>query len=178
MQKVYDNSGRDAMNQKGLVPVILLLIVVVALAAAFGVWRQSSKKSNFPPDLKAPTGKLEEKVGKKVPDSEAVLVVKIFCDNFFKGPPATNEQGVMIAFGLLSQKAKQSMPVVGPSPSAALASFAGVQDVPDQGYTIDEISEGAAKATVKTTWNYSSGNVTKTFELGKEEGNWKIDALQ
>ncbi len=166
------------MNQKGLAPIILLLIVVVASAAALGVWWQSSGKNSFSPDLKAPTGNPEETVGKKVTDSEAVLVVKTFCDNFFKGPPAINEQGVMIAFGLLSQKARQSMTVVGPSPSAALASFAGVQDVPDLGYTIDEISEEAAKATIKTTWNYSSGPVSKTFALGKENGVWKIDSLQ
>lgn len=166
------------MNQKGLAPIILLLIVVVVSAVAFGVWWQSSRQSNLSPDLKAPAGKLEETVGKKVPDSEAVLVVKTFCDNFFKGPPALNEQGVVIALGLLSQKAKQAMTVLGPSPSAALASFAGVTDVPDQGYTIDEISEEAAKATIKTTWNYSSGPVIKTFQLGKENGIWKIDSLQ
>lgn len=176
------------MNQKGLVPVVLLLIVVVGLAAAFGVWWQSSRKSNLLPNLKAPKGEQEAGVGKKEPiepvtdqnasDSQAVLVVKTFCDNFFKGPPAINEQGVVIALGLLSQKAKQSMTVVGPSPSAALASFAGVQDVPDQGYAIDEISEGAEKATIKTTWKYSSGPVVKTFQLGKENGSWKIDSLQ
>jgi hypothetical protein len=149
------------MNQKGFAPVIILLVIAVASAAAFGIWY-----------------KTRPAVERQIPESQAVLVVKTFCDNFFKGPPAINEQGVMIAFDFLSQKARQSMSVTGPSPSAALAGFAGVQDVPDQGYTIDEISEGVEKATIKTTWKYASGPVVKTFELGKENGIWKIDALR
>lgn len=161
------------MKQKGFAPIILVLIVVVASAAAFGVWLQVSRGEKTI-GKKPPA---EPVVEQNAPDSQAVLVVKTFCDNFFKGPPAINEQGVMAALDLLSQKAKQSMTVIGPSPSAALASFAGVQNVPDQGYTIDGISEGAEKATIKTTWKYSSGLVNKTFDLEKENGNWKINSI-
>lgn len=167
---VYDDWERNSMNKKGLAPIIILLILVVAGAAAGGVWLQSKRIGKKEPP--AP------KTNQEPADSEAVSVVKTFCDNFFKGPPALNEQGVVIALGLLSQKAKQSMTVTGPSPSAVLASFAGVVDVPNQGYTIDEISEGAETATIKTTWKYSSGPVTKTFELGKENGIFKIDSIR
>ena len=153
------------MNQKGLAPVGIILIVMVVLAAIPGVWYVKSGKSNFFPN------------NQNFSNSQAVPIVKTFCDNFFKGPPALNEQGVMVAFSLLSQKAKQSMTVVGPSPSAALAAFAGVQDVPDKGYTIYMVSEGAEKATIKTTWKYTSGPITKTFVLEKENGSWKINAI-
>lgn len=175
------------MNQKGFAPIIIVLLFVVVGSVAIGVWFQSSGKNNFLLNLKAPSEKQEETIGQKKPagtmvdqkasDSKSASVVKTFCDNFFKGPPALNEQGVMKAFDLLSQKAKQSMSVIGPSPSAALAHFAGVQDVPDKGYTIDEISEGAEKATIKTTWKYSSGPVKKTFDLEKENGSWKINSI-
>ncbi len=177
----YDNKG--TMNQKGIVPIIIVLLVVVATSiVAVGVW-----KSDLLSNLKVPWEKPEETIGPNRPpespigqptsDSQAVLIVKTFCDNFFKGPPAINEQGVMLAFNLLSQKARQSMSVIGPSPSAALASFAGIQDVPDQGYTIDNIAETTQKATIKTTWKYSSGPVSKTFDLEKENGNWKINSI-
>ncbi len=159
------------MNQKGFAPIIIVLLLVVVCSVAVGVWFQNSQKNL---GKKEPTGMMADQ---KASDSQAVLIVKTFCDNFFKGPPAINEQGVMKAFDLLSQKARQSMSVIGPSPSAALASFAGVQDVPDQGYTIDEISEGAEKATIKTTWKYSSGPVIKTFDLEKENENWKINSI-
>lgn len=154
------------MNQKGLVPIIIVLLVVVAASAAtFGIWL-----------------KTRPAVERHMPESQAVLVVKTFCENFFKGPPAINEQGVAIALDLLSQKARQSISMVGPSLSATLVTFAGVRDVPgqvpDQGYTIDEVAEEAEKATIKTTWKYASGPVTKTFELGKENGIWKIDAIR
>ena len=135
------------MNQRGFAPiVVILLLLVVSSVFTVGIL----------PNLKAPTEKPEATMGQKVPDSQAVLVIKTFCDNFLKGPPAINEQGVMNAYNLLSQKARQSVSVIGPSPSAALANFAGVVDVPDQGYTIDKVSEEAEKATIKTTWTYSS----------------------
>lgn len=163
------------MNQKGLVPVILLLVLVVVSVVAFGIWSQSSQKNNFLTSLKAPTGELEKKVG--VTDSLAASVVKIFCENFFKGPPALNDVGVMRALDLLSQRAIKSISTIGPSPSAALTYFAGVQDIPNQGFTIDEVSKEGDKATVKTTWKYSSGSVKKVFSLVKENGSWKIDFI-
>jgi len=162
---------KGVMNQKVLVPVILFLVVGVASAVGLSVWSQSSRKNL---GEKKPIGTM---VDQKVSDSQAVLVVKTFCENFFQGPPALNEAGVIRALSLLSQKATNSISTIGPSPSAALASFAGVQDVPDQGYTIDEISEEAEKATIKTTWKYSSGPVSKTFDLEKENGSWKINSI-
>ena len=159
------------MNQKGFAPVIILLVLGTILAVVLGARFLSIQKNpgeREPIDIPADQG---------VPDSQAVLVVKTFCDNFFKGPPAINEQGVVIALGLLSQKARDSITDPGPSPSATLVKFLGVYDVPENGYTIDEILEGADKSTIKTTWKYSNGSVTKTFELGKGNGSWKIDSI-
>ncbi len=175
------------MNKKGFTPIIIVILVLVS-AVALGVWSKSSGINIFP-SLKAPTGEEVKKqtVGEKptgiqitpnVPDAPFVQVVKLFCENFFKGPPALNEAGVVQALGLLSPKAKQSIAMKGPSPSATLVSFAGVTDVPDQGFTIDGSSQAGDTATVKTTWKYSSGPLVKIFTLVKENGSWKIDALQ
>ena len=75
-------------------------------------------------------------------------------------------------------KAKELVKKNRSEPCLTKTSFAGVTDVPEQGYTIDEISETAEKATIKTTWKYSSEAVTKTFDLGKENEIWKVDSLQ
>jgi hypothetical protein len=177
------------MNQKGLAPIIIILLfVVVSSVIVAGVWLQSSGKNNFLSNLKAPSEGPEETISQKRPtgavsdqkvsESESALVVKAFCDNFFQGPPALNEQGIVAALDLLSQKARQSISTVGPSPSAALLSFTGVQDIPDKGYSVGEVFEEAEKVTVKTTWKYSSGPMAKTFELVKEGGSWKIDFIQ
>lgn len=175
------------MNKKGFTPIIIL-IIALASVVALGVWAKSSGSNTFLSGLKAPAGKVEKQtvgekptgiqVTPKAPDSLSVQVVKLFCENFFKGPPALNDAGVVQAYGLLSQKAKQSISMKGPGPSAPLVSFTGVTDVPDQGFTINEASETGDKATVKTTWKYSSGPLVKIFTLVKENGSWKIDSLQ
>lgn len=163
------------MRQKGfvLIPIVIIILLLVAVGVVGGV--------NILSNLKAPAEKPVATMGQKVPDSQVVLVVKTFCDNFFKGPPAINEQGVAIAFDFLSQKARQSISMVGPSLSATLVTFAGIRDVPgqvpDQGYTVDKVDEEAQKATIKTTWKYSSGPIVKIFDLTKENGSWKIDSL-
>jgi len=156
------------MSQRGLAQIIIILILIAA-ASATGVTLQKNIAKKKPIDKFVEP----EKVG-----SPAVSVVKNFCDSYFQGPPALNDPGVMQALNLLSQKASASVSQIGPSPSAALSYFTNTQGIPDQGYTIDDVSEGAEKVVVKTTWKYSSGSVTKIFTLVKENGNWKIDSLK
>jgi hypothetical protein len=161
------------MNQKGIIPVILVILgVVVASAIASGVWFQIHQKQI---GEKKPTGAMTMQ---QIDNSLAASVVKTFCDNFFKGPPALNDSGVIQALNLLSQKAHNSIANVGPSPSAALVTFVGTSDIPEQGFTIDAVSEGEQTATVKTTWKYSRGPINKVFDLVKENGEWKIDSIK
>ncbi|OGD62473.1 hypothetical protein A2160_00105 [Candidatus Beckwithbacteria bacterium RBG_13_42_9] len=109
---------------------------------------------------------------------QAKQVIQNFMDNFIKGfPPNLNEGAIMAALNLLSTRARASISQIGPSPSAALASFVGIQNAPDQGYTIDQIFEDKGTATVETTWKYGSGNVQKTFSLVFEDNRWKIDSI-
>ena len=114
----------------------------------------------------------------KATESLAASVVKTFCESIFKGPPATNESGTVQALGFLSQKATQSVSTKGPGPSAALVSFIGTSDIPEQGFTISEVSEGEEKTTVKTIWKYAKGPQEKVFSLVKENEEWKIDSIK
>jgi hypothetical protein len=156
------------MNQRGLAQIIIILLLIAAASVA-GVTLQKNFEKKKPVDKFLEQGKVE---------SPAVSVVKKFCDSYFQGPPALNDVGVMQALNLLSQKATSSISQIGPSPSAALSHFANTQGIPDQGYTIDDVSEETEKVVVKTTWKYSSGSVTKIFTLVKEDSNWKINSLE
>jgi len=170
------------MPKKGFAPIIVILLVLAAVSAAgLGVWfKFIAPAKDIDKNLVEKNPVLDQGNNTSNPLSASALVVKSFCENSFKGPLALNDVGVMQALNLLSQRAIQSVSTIGPSPSAALTHFAGMryQGVPDQGFSIDETSETSEKATVKTTWKYSTGSVTKTFSLVKEDGNWKIDSIQ
>ncbi len=155
------------MHQKGIAQIIVVLLILSAVTAGSVVAVKTLNQRS--PESGTPTEPIQ---------SSATPVVKSFCENAFKGEPALNDPGVMQALGLLSQRATKSISMIGPSPSAALMHFINVQNIPDKGFTIDETLESGQKAIVKTTWNYSSGPIKKTFTVVKENDEWKIDLIQ
>ncbi len=62
--------------------------------------------------------------------------------------------------------------------ASGLAKFAGVQSLPDGGYTIGKPTVTDNTIVIATTWNYLSGPVTKVFYLIQENGQWKIDTIR
>ncbi len=107
-------------------------------------------------------------------------VVETFIENFIKtAPPESDQEALDTAVSLLSEEAKVE---VGEEPTSGdLAMFVGVQDIPDQGYQISDISftndidEGYAD--VELTLKYSGGDAVRSFELSKINGNWLIDNI-
>lgn len=70
--------------------------------------------------------------------------------------------------------------------SSDLAGFVGVQDVPDGGYDIKDVTyaEGVSfglsdrVAEVRVDLNYSGGMVQKVFLLSRNNNGWKIDGVE
>lgn len=110
----------------------------------------------------------------------AEIIVRTFYDNLaMSAPPLVDPIAPQMAIDLMTERAKETINVSDPSQASAnLMKFAGVQNLPDQGFTIQTSAETANTIEVKTTWNYSSGAVTKTFILMQEAGNWKIDSVE
>ena len=173
------------MNNKGFSSALLVIIALVVLVG--GYWFLS-RQARVPGEKEAPIKGFEE-ILKKIegevekpaaPPSQADIkeTVTIFIDSYIKqAPPTFDDRAVITALDLLSKKAQQSIERVGPSPNAALSTFAGFPEVPDKGYTIDAVYEDKGTAEVQTTWNWTAGSSKKVFHLVFEEDSWKIDSI-
>jgi len=174
------------MNNKGFSSALLVIIALVVLVG--GYWFLS-RQARVPGEKEAPIKGFEEILKKTEREAEdpATLApsytdiketVTIFIDSYIKQAPPTFDDGAVItALDLLSNKAEQSIERVGPSPNAALSTFAGFPEIPDKGYTIDAVYEDKGTAEVQTTWNWTAGSSKKVFHLVFEEGSWKIDSI-
>jgi hypothetical protein len=111
--------------------------------------------------------------------------VAYYCEEFFKSaPPNWNKEAAKNAYNMLSSRAQKNLPVQIDVLSGRLALFAGVQDIPDEGFEIvGLVDSGKNSAIVETKWNYSADLIRDTatirvFYLVKEGGKWKIDAIR
>ncbi len=91
-------------------------------------------------------------------------------------PSNLDDQAINKMVSLLSSQASENLA----SPhSAGLAQFAGIQDIPDQGITISAVNQKDQNTVqVVTTWHYSGMVTNKTFEMIKENNEWKINSIK
>ena len=173
------------MNNKGFSSALLVIIALIVLVG--GYWFLS-RQTRVPGEKEAPIKGFEEILKKTegeaerptAPSSQADIkeTVTIFIDSYIKqAPPIFDDGAVITALNLLSNKAQQSIERVGPSPNAALSTFAGFPEAPDKGYAINAVYEDKGIAEVQTTWNWTAGSFKKVFHLVFEEGFWKIDSI-
>ncbi len=111
-------------------------------------------------------------------------VVHMFCSDFFKSaPPMGDTMAARRAYNLLTDQAQLRLNNVRAGIANRLALFAGVQDIPDNGFRIlGIITEDEGVARVKTSWLYSEGafseeGTEKVFSLNKQDGLWKISDI-
>lgn len=177
------------MKTEGLSTIAIIVIaasiILIGSFLYFNRLKQAGNEEGIPLKGFASLLKKEEEKEEAIPPATAVEqpqlqeIVRDFIDNFIKqSPPIFEDASALKALDLLSQKAHQSIEGVGPSPNAALVTFLGLSEAPDQGYSLDNVFEEKGTAVVETTWKYSSGQVKKTFHLVFENGSWKIDAIE
>lgn len=101
-----------------------------------------------------------------------------FIQNFIKsGPPDPDVIAQMNAYNSLSESAKES--VSEDSISRELASFVGVQDVPDMGASVEDLQKPTDQTAVLIVGlNYSGGRVLKAIHLVVENGEWKVERVE
>lgn len=175
------------MKNKGQANLLVILGVVVLLAVAVGYWftHRAKPAPSLPPaggiDLSPMPQSLTPKASpypNQTAEAQIKQVVQNFMDNFIKAlPPSLNESAAVTALDLLSASARTKVANIGPSPTAALTTFAGASTAPEQGYTLDNVYEDKGTASVETTWNYSRGPIKKTFNLVFENNGWGIDTI-
>jgi hypothetical protein len=92
-------------------------------------------------------------------------------------PPNTNQEAQQNAYQALSTNAQTR--VSSQAISRDLAAFMGVQDVPDQGASVEDlqiISEN--QATLIVGLNFSGGRVLRAVDLIVEDSQWKVDSIR
>jgi hypothetical protein len=93
------------------------------------------------------------------------------------GPPSMDEAAANRAYQALSSTAQANIDQE--TLSRDLAMFVGVQDMPDQGVSIENLvlaEDGSAILTVGL--NYSGGRTLRAITLIEEGAEWKVDAIK
>ena len=155
------------MKKSNLI-IAILFIAILAIAVVDYVF-QGNGSMNFPEKISSVKEKIEDinPLSGKRGDSQMYevnveTVMKSFLEDFINStPPETGQEGW------------------------GLTGMVGVEDIPDSGYEIGEISyqdnvEDNIKdgyAEVKVTLKYSDGDIVKTFYLSKTDDFWYVDSV-
>jgi hypothetical protein len=160
------------MNKSVIGFSIFSLVVVAGAGFAYNFY---SNRSVITSDQPQPAERQESKLPSA---EEAELVGFTFIQDFIaSAPPSADAQAQQRAYDVLSLGVKQLVSIE--TISRDLAEFIGVQDVPDQGASVEDLQMGEnATATLIVGLNYSGGRVLKAIDMVVEDGVWKVDAIR
>lgn len=153
------------MNNRVIVWVIIVLVVIV------GLWWMNSSDQIDVADNPSSTPSPE------VLDEDAEIVgFQFINDVILMAPPAPDQEVLERIYNVLSTSAQER--VSEETLSSDIASFVGIEDVPDQGASVEDLQifEGG-EAALRVGLNYSGGVVYKDINLVVEEGVWKVDSV-
>lgn len=173
----------------GLIVLIILAIITIVVALAWfklGSDLMNPKVTNI---LEEESSLIPEEESTDVSD-EAVINDELsqkaeeaeragfqFVLDFIEvGPPSMDEAAANRAYQALSSRAQANIDQE--TLSRDLAMFVGVQDMPDQGVSVENLvlaEDGNAILTVGL--NYSGGRVLRAITLIEEDAEWKVDAV-
>lgn len=108
---------------------------------------------------------------------EAELIAFGFMLNFIDiAPPEPSAESVNEMMDVLSSRALSRVNEA--TASSDFARFIGVQDVPDQGVSLEDVQLIADdSATVTVGLNYSGGRTLRDVHLIVQDGTWKVDSI-
>ena len=160
--------------------IVVSIVIVLGATGLFLVKRNSLLKPE-------PASQTESEVAVELPQGlpGPTEVVETFLESFIaSAPPSVDNEVIKTAMSLLSEGAAMGLPT--DPTSGDLARLIGVQDLPDQGYEVGDVSfkDNAAAdikdglAEVEVALKYSGGDTTKTFLLSQSGAGWKIDGIR
>lgn len=108
---------------------------------------------------------------------EAELVGFAFVQDVIKAAPSSDDDAAVTRiYEALSTRARAEVAV--DTLTSDIALFMGIQDVPDQGASVEDlVIDSEAEATLIVGLNYSSGRALRAIRLVVEEGEWKVDEV-
>lgn len=170
------------MNKRTLTILMVIGLAVLAGAFLFNNYNNSGpqlsgSEGTQTPELTDNTDTSEVRQRDRVVAEIPQEIVANFIESFIRSaPPTSNAQALADASSLLSDDVKMGMPTE--LTSGDLARFVGVQDIPDNGFEMGDVTYSDNTAEVQTTFKYSGGDTVKVFQLSIIDGLWKIDGVR
>ncbi len=150
--------------------IFYLLIPLLAVAALFFWWRTARPAEPVPPGPQV-----------DLSDESAELTGRRFVELFIaSAPPEGSRTSALQAKSMLSKQLMAEAPADPAAIPGYLAGLMGVQDVPDQGVSTEDLQivEKGRSATLIVGLNYSgTGQVIRNIHLVGEGGVWKVDGV-
>ena len=143
---------------------ILLLLLLIGIAGLVWWGLERSGQQAEEPAVEQPTHADAEAVG-----------LGFMQDVVLAAPPA-DEVALDRIYAVLSDRAKSE--VARETLSNDIARFVGIQDVPDEGISVEDLEViSDTQATLVLRLNYSGGQVLRDVALVVEDGVWKVNAV-
>ena len=153
-----------------------ILTFAFVLVLGIGVvWWQSTSD----PDVVVDVNGEDEDQSEVLPDHEAAELTAFgfMQDLIVAAPGLEDEDARARLYEVLSQRAKQE--VARDTLMEDIAIFVGVQDVPDQGVSVENLEvHSDTETTLIVGLNYSGGRELRAIDMVVEDGVWKIDEVR
>lgn len=166
------------MKRQSLVVGVLLLVLIGG-----GAWYMFGRGSNIEGEDLAGVGVQEQTMETEIDEVNSLdhqmaeFRAYTFIQDFVEiAPPESNPEAEERVYAALSGRAKTK--ISRESLSRDVAVFVGVQDVPDQGVSVEDLQVvDDDNVAVILGLNYSGGRVLKEIRLVVEEDEWKVDSV-
>lgn len=158
------------LDMKTVIGVVLIFVIA---AGTVWFWNQSQiegKKSGSFTVIDS----VENGLGAKEAEHVGFSFILRFIES---APPTTDVEAAANAYEYLSMAAKAK---INPETlSRDLAGLVGVQDIPDQGASVEDLQmKEDGGATLIVGLNYSGGRVLRALDMIVENGAWKVDVIR
>ncbi len=166
------------MKRQSLVVGVLLLVLIGG-----GAWYMFGRGSNIEGEDLAGVGVQEQTMETEIDEVNSLdhqmaeFRAYTFIQDFVEiAPPESNPEAEERVYAALSERAKTE--VSRERLSRDMAVFVGVQDVPDQGVSVEDLQVvDDENVVVVLGLNFSGGRVLREVHLVVEEDDWRVDKV-
>lgn len=166
------------MKRQSLVVGVLLLVLIGG-----GAWYMFGRGSNIEGEDLAGVGVQEQTMETEIDEVNSLdhqmaeFRAYTFIQDFVEiAPPESNPEAEERVYAALSERAKTE--VSRERLSRDMAVFVGVQDVPDQGVSVEDLQVvDDENVVVVLGLNFSGGRVLREVHLVVEENEWRVDDI-
>ena len=180
---IYESSGYEHIREKMIYGIIhymkqtILIIVILFIGALTFYWLSTKDTSSeIIEDTRSETTISTELINNLTQENAELVAYGFIQDFIAVAPPEPDQPAIERIMKVLSKNA--SAQIRKETISSDLAGFIGVQDVPDQGASVEDLqSVSPTESYLVVGLNYSGGRVLRNVHVIAEDGQWKVDSV-